>query len=179
MPNLPVPIPANEVPGNFITGAVWNANVYNGLTFLLNPPVFSGYQGTAQSIPQNAWTPLAIDNSTIDSYGGHSNSTNNSRYVAQVAGWYTVCGVYAPVGNTASFRGVRIQVNGSPILGAAAYMTPGAYSAELGCVTPTRDIYLNVNDYVEVAAWQNAATTLATVLDADLRSGLWLRFSHA
>ena len=81
MANLPVPIPAAEVPGNFITGALWNANVFNGLTFLLNPPLFAGYQTTGQSIPSGQ-SPVAItmDTETIDTYGGHSTTTNASRF---------------------------------------------------------------------------------------------------
>jgi hypothetical protein len=177
MTNLPVPIPASEVPGNFITGALWNANVYNGLTFLLNPPVFVGYQSTVQSIPNSTWTALSLDTTTVDSYGGHSNVTNNSRYTAQVAGWYTVCGVYAPTGNSTSFRAAKINVNGTAILGTAAYL--GAMGAEMGIVTPTKDVYLNAGDYVEVCAYQGSGGSLSTILDGDLRTGLWVRWSHA
>lgn len=178
MTNLPIPTPASEVPGNFITGALWNANVYNGLTFLLNPPVFVGVQNTAQSVGNTGWTGLSLDTSPLDSYGGHSNVTNNSRYVAQVAGWYTACGVFAPVANSSGFRAARLQVNGNPVLAGASYVIANGTS-EGGVVTPTKDVFLNVGDGIEVAGWQNSGGSLSTALDVDLRSGLWVRWSHA
>jgi hypothetical protein len=178
MTNLPIPIPAQEIPGNLVTGALWNANVFNGLTYMLNPPIFVGYQNTSQSIGQTVWTPISIDTTTVDSYGGHSNTTNNSRYTAQVAGWYTVCGVYGTgTGSSTGFRAARIQVNGSPIVAGAVYMLANG-SVETGVVTPTKDVYLNAGDYVEVAAWQNSGASLGTTLDVDIRCGLWVRWSH-
>lgn len=180
MTNLPVPTLASEVPGNYVTSALWNANVYNGLSFVLGPPDFVGYQNTAQSLSSGSWTALSLDASTLDSYGGHSNTTNNSRYTCQsnVAGWYTCCGVYAPVGNSSGFRAVRLQVNGSPLLGAGSYL-PNNGTSDAGYVTPTRDVYLNVGDYVEVAGWQSSGGSLNTTIDPELRCALWVRFSHS
>lgn len=178
MTNLPVPVPASVVPGTFMTAALWNANVYNGLTFLLNPPDFVGVQNTAQSIPSGAWTAVSLDTSQIDSYGGHSNVTNSSRYTAQVAGWYTCCGVSEMATNASGDRAVRLQVNGTAVKGAAALVGP--YSGNgVALPTPTRDVYLNVGDYVEVATFQTSGGALSTAVSADLCSALWVRFSHA
>jgi hypothetical protein len=180
MTNLPVPTPASEVPGNFITGALWNANVYNGLTFMLNPPLFVGYQASSQSLGNTQWVALAMDATAVDTYGGHSNVTNNTRYTAQVAGWYTVCGCYAiSAGNSgAGFRAVRILVNGAAVLGHASYLPPNGGS-ETGVVTPTRDVYLNVGDYVEVCGWQSTGGSWGTSVGTDIRSMLYVRYSHA
>jgi hypothetical protein len=175
-----IPTMASEVPSNYIPSALWNANVYNLGTFLLAPPDFVGYQGSAQSVPNSAWTPLAIDNTVVDTYGGHSNVTNNSRYVCQtgVPGYYTVCGVYVPAGNASGFRAIRMQVNGSPVLGASAYI-PSNGSVDTGVVTPTRDVFLNVGDYVELAGFQSTGSALNTAIDPDMRCALWVRFSHS
>lgn len=147
------------------------------MTFLLDLPSFTGYQATAQSIPNTTWTGLNIDTTVVDNYSGHSNTVNPSRYTAQEPGTYTCCGVYAPVGNATGFRAVRLQKNGSPVLGASVYQ-PNGSTFEMGIVTPTVDIPMAVGDYVEVAGWQSSGAALNTILDVDLRCGLWVRFSH-
>lgn len=147
------------------------------IQFALNPPAFSGYQSNSQSLGTNSWISLGIDTTDFDNYGGHSNSTNNNRYTAQVAGWYTVNGVYAPNGNASGFRAVRITKNGTPVLGHSTY-SGAVTSAEPGIVTPTKDVQLAVGDWVEVQGWQNTGGALGTTIDPDLRTGLWVRFSH-
>jgi hypothetical protein len=148
-------------------------------SFAMNPPSFVGYQSTTQTLTNAAWTSLSLDSSSYDNYVGHSNSTNNSRYTAQIAGWYTCCGVYAPqAGNSSGFRAVRLATNGtSTVLGGASYSGQPT-TAEDSPVTPTKDVFLNVGDYVEVQGWQNTGGNYNTAINSDLRSGLWVRFSH-
>ena len=148
--------------------------------FLTYPPVFFGYQNAAQSLSNTTWTALSIDNEVDDTYNGHSNVTNPSRYTCQVAGWYAVGGCYAPVGAAGGFRAVRIQKNGSPVLGSGCYILPASPTSnpEIGVVTPTVSVQLAVNDYVEVAGWQSSGGALNTVLDVDLRCSLTVRFLH-
>lgn len=147
-------------------------------SFAVNPPSFVGYQNTSQTFGSGTWTSLSLDVTSYDNYSGHSNSTNNSRYTCQVAGWYTCNGVYAPqASSNAGFRAGRLTVNGNPVLGAAAYSGQPT-TAECAVVTPTKDIFLNVGDYVEVQGWQDTGGNYGTALDSDLRCGLWVRFSH-
>lgn len=174
---LAPPTPYQWQVGDIGSAALLNAQLYDGLTFLLNPPAFSGYQNTVQSLTSSTWTGLNIDVTNYDNYSGHSNTTNPSRYVAQVAGTYTCCGVYAPAGNATGIRAVRLQKNGSPVLGASVY-APAYGTVEMGVATPTVDIPLLLGDYVEVAGWQSSGAALNTILDVDLRCGLWVRFSH-
>ena len=148
------------------------------LAFALNPPSFVGYANTSQLLPNASWSSLAIDTTSYDNYGGHSNSTNNSRYVAQVAGWYMVNGIYAPqAGNSSGFRAGRLTVNGNPVLGGASYSATPT-TAECSVVTPTKEVFLNVGDYAEVQGWQNTGGNYNTAINSDLRCGLWVRFSH-
>lgn len=147
-------------------------------TFALNPPSFVGYQSNSQTLGNATWTSLSLDTSSYDNYNGHSNSTNNSRYTAQIAGWYTCCGVYAPsAGNSSGFRAVRLTVNGNAVLGGASYSGQPTTSED-SPVTPTKDVFLNAGDYVEVQGWQNTGGNYGTAINSDLRSGLWVRFSH-
>lgn len=177
MTGLAVPTPAQVVPGNFLTAALWNANIYNGLTFLLNPPIFHGVQISAQSLATSTWTAIALDSTTVDSYGGHSNTTNNSRYVAQVAGWYQVSGVFAINTNVTGFRAARLQVNGTALAASNAY-TNNMGSNNTTVNTPTRLVFLNVGDYVELAGWQNSGGSLSTTVLTEFASALNVLWVH-
>jgi len=178
MTGLAVPTPAQVAPGNFLTAALWNANIYNGLTFLLNPPLFHGLQITAQSVSASTWTAIALDSTTVDSYGGHSNTTNSSRYTAQVAGWYQVSGVLAINTNATGFRAARLQING------AALPASDSYANNMGTnnttvTTPTRLVFLNAGDYVELAGWQNSGGALSTSVLTEFASALNVLWVHA
>lgn len=144
--------------------------------FLLNVPEFFGNQATVQSVTSGTWTSLSLDNGVIDNWSGHSNSTNNSRYTAQVAGVYTVSGCYAPVSNATGYRAARITKNGTPVMGGAGSEGP-APSFETGVLTPVIAISMAVGDYVEVQGFQNSGGALNTILDVDLRCSLTVRFS--
>lgn len=179
MPNLPVPTPVDETPGNSIAAALWNDQVYNGGTFLLNPPNFVGTQNTTQTVSNNAWTALNLDTTQVDSYGGHSNTTNNSRYVAQVPGYYIVSGVAVFAAGAIAIRAARIHVNGAVVQGSAQMLAPPNTSNLTGVATPPRVIFLNVGDYVEVAGYQFTGSNLATGVATELASALWVCWTHA
>jgi hypothetical protein len=161
MANLPVPTPAQEAPGNFITGALWNANVTNGINFLVNPPVFHGYQAASQSIPNTAVTPISIDTTDIDSYAGHSTTVNNSRYTAQVAGWYLVIGFIDFSVNAAGARVTILQKNTS---GQFASNGVDCTRTDINAnVQAVGTVYLAVGDYVQVCGYQSTGAALSTI----------------
>lgn len=178
---LAVPTPTTRAAGTRLTGAIWQSDVTDTVTFLLNPPQFQGYQNAVQSIPNATWTALSLDAERFDDYNGHSTSVNPSRWTVPTgaAGRYTAAGVYASALNATGFRAARIQVNGSPVLGGGAYAPNASGSIEMGVVTPIVELSLAVGDYVEVAGYQSSGGALNTILDVDLRCALWLRFSHA
>ena len=150
------------------------------IAYLKNPPSFVSTQIVAQSIPTGAWTSVtltATGSQAYDNYGGHSNSTNTSRYVAQVAGWYTVSGVVAFAANGTGERGARLAVNGSSVSGAAELIAALSTNAT-AIATPTRDIPLAIGDFVEVQGWQTSGGALNTAVFSDLASALWVKFSH-
>lgn len=175
MTNLPVPVPASEQAGNLITGALWNANVYNGLTYLLNPPAFWGYQTASQSLTANNPAAILLDSEQIDSYGGHSTTSNTSRYVAQVAGYYFAFG--SIVWTNTSTTGIRVAQlfkTGSAVN--AAYSSFSATSFNASALT-AGIIQMNSGDYVELFA--NQSLTVATQASAPQYSSLLLWFMHA
>lgn len=174
MTNLPVPVPAQETPGNLITGALWNANVYNGLSFLLGKPVFVGYQTTAQSMPSGQWTSVTIDTETLDSYGGHSNTTNPSRYIPQVPGTYLVLATACFAGNATSSRRVRVALNGNQVIGAFQSTLAEVASNVTSTSTAGFVVCNGTTDYIECQGEQNSGVTLNTSGSGSSLSVLWI-----
>lgn len=178
---LPVPVPASEDPGNSIASGLWNSQVRDGLGFLLNDPLFVGTQTSSQNILNNAWTAISLNSEQFDTYGGHDNVTNNTRYTAQVAGYYSVCGVTCWSTNGTGVRASRLHLNGAVVQGTSQMVSTSSTNVS-GVATPMRCLYLNVNDYVEVAGYNNsgaASPGLATAVASDLSSALYVTWSHA
>lgn len=178
MANLAIPTLTAPTVSNYDTGAWWNANVRDMLTYGLNPPIFCGTQTTTQSVSNNAWTALAFDTEQADTYGGHLTTSNTSRYVAQVAGWYTVCGVSVWGANATGSRGARLHINGSVIQGSSQLIATVTTGSLTGVCTPVRAIQLAVGDYVEVAGYQSSGGALSTGVATELASALFVAWSH-
>jgi hypothetical protein len=176
MANLPVPTLASELANNSFTAALARAGIYNTGQFLLNVPLFVGTQTTSQSIGNavSTWTALSLNTSQVDTYGGHSNVTNNTRYTAQVTGWYAACGVAAFLSNATGVRGTRLQVNGAVVQGTAQMGIAVTSGSGTALSTPVRTIRLNAGDYIEVATWQSSGGSLSTSVASDMASALWV-----
>jgi hypothetical protein len=163
--NLPVPVPRTFTVSETETAAYLNS-IRDALNFLLNPPMFSGYGATAQTVGAGGWVTVAIDATTVDSYGGHSNVTNNSRYTAQVAGWYDLSGT-ACFNSGTGFRSSMFAVNGTRYMGSC---NDTAASPDIPNVPPpSTPVFLNVGDYAEMVVFSSAATSLIVSL-TDLRT---------
>jgi hypothetical protein len=175
VPNLAVPIPYTWQVGDIANAALLNAQIRDGLTFALNPPLFLGNATSSQSIANNTWTSINVPSLLADTYAGFSNS---SRYNAQVTGWYTVCGAVAWTVNSTSGRGAQIYRNNAPLLGHGSFVQ-AASGTTTSSVTPTRDVFLNAGEYVELFAYQNSGGAVGTVVNSDQASSLYCRWSHA
>lgn len=163
MTNLPVPSLAAPAVGFPISQSYLTQQVYNPLTFLLNPPIFAGYQTTGQSIPSGQ-SPVAItmDSEAIDTYAGHSNTTNSSRYTAQVAGTYKVWGGFAGGGFTSqTVFYAFIAKNGVEVTGSRA-TDVGNSSHAYALATVPVFVTLAVGDYVELYGASDTAGTSHT-----------------
>lgn len=149
-----------------------------GLSLATDPPVFTGTQTTAQSIPNNAFTPVTIDSEVTDTAGGHDNTTNPTRYTCQVAGVYLLSGVVVFPTTATGTRGCSIGLNGSVngIAGSEALIAPSPGFATT-IVTPPTYQRLAVGDYVSLLAFQNSGAALNTSSVGAARtsfSALWV-----
>lgn len=104
-----------------------NLHLGSDLSFLVNRPYFTGYQGTAQTgFSNNTWNNVTIDTvgglihaSNGDNYAGWSSASN--AYIAQQPGWYLVI--------TEVFATVPTVTTG--------YLTAGIKVASSGGISPS------------------------------------------
>lgn len=181
MSNLTVPVMRTFNVGEYETGAFFNSNIRDATSFLLNPPICNAVQATAQTVSNILWTPLTLDSTIVDSYGGHSNSTNNSRYTAQAPGWYMVMGAVCWAANATGWRGVRTLKNGATAsVGGATEVLANTVAAALTTIaTPAVIVFLNSGDYVEVEGYQTSGGNLATAVNSDANCALTVVWLHA
>lgn len=173
MANLPVPVPRTFTVSEVESAAFLNS-IRDALNFLLNPPQATVYQSAAQSFTSGSGTTaLTFDSTITDTYGGHSNTTNNTRYTAQVAGTYLLLGTVAWTNTSGGNRNLTFNKNGSLVA-----QFGGAYPAASSLVFPQVDawavVQLNAGDYVEAIAYQDSGSTISTHANGSSMSVLWL-----
>lgn len=171
-----VPASLTEVPGNFVTSALWNAQMKALTDFITSPPRFKGYATVSQSIASGSATPtvLALDSEYYDSDGGHSTTTNTSRYTVQVAGTYSITGGCAFGTNSTGNRSVAIYVNGAYAAGGNNQSV--SFAGNSWAATVSTDLPLNVGDYVELACWQTSGAALSTTVTSSFGPFLAVRW---
>jgi hypothetical protein len=162
-----VPVSLTETPGLPITSAWQNAQVKALTDFITGPPVFVGYQSSAQSTTSGTWTSLTIDTEVIDTDSGHSTAVNPSRYTATVPGLYLVVGSAAFIANATGYRRCRITKNGSLVRGGASGYDVNTANIAGGVAI----VFVTMNgttDYVEVMGAQASGSTINTSTATDL-----------
>jgi hypothetical protein len=157
--NIPPPVIATEVPGSYLTAAVWNANIYNGLTYNLNRPHFVARQATAQSFTSGTNTVVTWDNIDVDSYGGYNGSVDATKYTVQAAGWYLISYAICWANNTTGNRAVYVQKNGSSLTG--SWSSAAASSSYPTCNSVFRALCA-VGDTLQIVAQQGSGGSLST-----------------
>ncbi|MFG3418750.1 hypothetical protein [Micromonospora sp. NPDC048063] len=155
-----------------------HAYLRDPLRFLMNKPICRVRQTVAQSIPSNADTPLTFTTEDIDTdpdaIGGHSTSTNTSRFTARYAGWYRTGGgvaISTAGAGTTGFRGSSWFVNGALVSGSKLYFPNNSTAAT---VLPARSmlVYLNEGDYIELAGYQNQGSAVNTFTGTEFQSSM-------
>lgn len=172
-------------PGNpFTSELVWRTDaldyeVWDGSAwrrFGINAPyAMLGRITSNQSVPDSTPTALQWNTEFADSHNGHDNSTNPSRYTAQLAGLYQVITTAIWLPNSAGIREISVRVNGSTTY-------DGSRTVPQSSITQTQQavklVRLGVGDYVEAMGWQNSGGALGvdrTFHAGPLMDVLWVR----
>jgi hypothetical protein len=146
-----------------------NAYIRDPINFLLAPPIARLRQATLQSIANAVNVSVAFDTEDLDTNvsgtAQHDNVTNNSRFTAVYAGWYSVGGGTGWAVSATNRRGNRFAVNGVAPSGTSSL---GQAAAGTTMVAARREfVYLNVGDYVEMQAFQDSGGALNTSVAGD------------
>lgn len=167
-------VPATRVwvAGEVVIDSYMNNNLSAVLNFLLARPMCKARQTVAQTLATGANSPLTLDVEDYDNTGMHSTVTNTSRVTAVYPGWYSAGAGGSFVNNVTGLRLVRLQVNGTTLNDSDVLVTPYNGNTTRMSVRGGVLFFLNVGDYVEVAATQTSGGNLATPVSAGEQAGL-------
>lgn len=161
---MTAPSPGDGFDNGAHDAADLNTKLVDPVNFLLAPPRAQLRQTAAQTLANNTSTAITFTTEDFDSEGGHSTSSNTSRYVAAYAGWYLVTGGIAYSNSATGARYAWLRVNGSDLAGSMASLTSVGASDFAGVNVRSRYVSLNVGDYVEIVGHQTSGGNLDTVV---------------
>lgn len=175
---LQVPVPRNFSVDEVETGSYMNS-VRDALNFLVNLPIATVYQTVSEALTSGTAAPIGYDSTAVDTYSGHSNTVNPSRYTAVVPGYYLI-GAAAPMsGSTGGAqRKIQMYYNGTGVPYGTAAVPPTTTTA--AAVTPTLSpslVYLNAGDFVSIYAL--ADTTGVSVTASGNDAYMTVIWAHA
>jgi hypothetical protein len=148
------------------------------LSFQRNVPMavltVTTVSGANSSIASGSFVAINFDTSLMDNYSGHSSTTNNSRYTAQVAGWYWVraCVSFSNANATGN-RGVQLYVNGTAVAYVFTIVLAGTTANFCG-YEASGPVFLNVGDYVEARAFQSSGSAIGLNAAGNNMSLYWM-----
>lgn len=152
--------------GELVTSTKINTYLRDAVSFLLDPPSARLSHSTTQSITTGTDTGMSLNTEAADADGGHSTSSNTSRYAPQTAGVWDLNAAVPFAANATGKREAAFRVNGTTTHHAAAI--PAAVASRM-CLNLSGKIPLTVGDYVEVVVFQDSGGNLN--LDNTFRGG--------
>lgn len=170
-----VPVTRTWVAGEVVLASHFNSNIRDVFNFLLAPPIFRGRQTSAQSIANATSVAITLDTEDVDSAGGHSTVTNTSRYTFQYPGW---CQHSGGIGYSTDATGIRAAdwaKNGSFNNGGGA-LALGISGNPTRMPARTDFTFFNVNDYLELFAFQNRGSALLSAVSGVDQSSVAIKW---
>jgi hypothetical protein len=162
--------------GSVLTAAEMNTYVSTPTSFFTGGmPLAIMRQTVSQSLANGGLTALTLDTEDVDRDGGHSTTTNTSRYTAQTAGYYDCVAVAAFANNTTNARWIALCINNAAVPGRVSIISP-APGAALTLITISGMVYLNLGDYLENQARQDSGGPLSTFVTSPYQSLLSVRW---
>lgn len=162
MPAVPTPPTIRD---GVTPSSTWN-QFRDAINFLLGPPIASLRQTAAQTLTTGVLTAVTFDVEDVDTdvagLGGHSTSSNTSRWVAQYPGWYVVAAGVSWASNSTGQRVIDLLVNGTGANGSRIWVDATAGGSPTMLASRTVKLYLTAGDFVEVEAYQNSGGNLNT-----------------
>ncbi|MEV3980809.1 hypothetical protein [Nonomuraea sp. NPDC049758] len=153
-----MPVPRTWTVGELLTASKMNADVRNGLNFLLSgKPLAILTRSSIQNFNHNTPAPVTWNSEVIDRDGGHDNVTNPTRYTAQTAGWYNVTAMLNWVNFAGGSRYLGLNRSGAAVYTEARGASPASYPSVNLLAVP---IFLSLGDYVTAEGMQDSGSTI-------------------
>lgn len=146
--------------------------------FLLNPPIARIRQGVAQSIPNAANTAITFDASDFDTYSGHSNVTNNTRYTTVVPGYYQIAAIVNILTTTSNGAWAFLRLNGTTAISPLTAGPVPSASTSRSWFVDSLLWFLNVGDYVELIVNQNDGSAKNTNIGSNQYCVMTIKWEH-
>lgn len=160
-----VPTPPTVAPG-IPTSSVLNG-FRDAIRFLQQPPIAKLRQTVAQTLTTGVIAAITFNvedvDSDIDGTGGHSTSSNTSRFTARYPGWYGVAARVAYAAGVTGDRMVSIAVDGIEIGGARVFL---AAASSHHLPRTFAEVYLTTGDFVETYGYHTQGVNLNTEVAA-------------
>lgn len=145
-----VPNPRTWGASELVTAAKLNADIRDSFNFFKAKP-FGLFAKTAdQSLNVSVNTPVTWDMEIRDTDGGHSNTTNPSRYTAQTAGLYNIRCLLWLIPFSFTWADATIIKNGTTAQSRTTCV-PHLGSGDMTILITEGYVQLAVGDYIEVA----------------------------
>lgn len=171
-----VPSPITWVAGNKVTAAQMNANVRDAVNFLLATPTAESYVNAAQSVANTAWSVITLDGNVLNN---DTMWVSGTTITIKTAGTYLVSGQVTFAANTSGRRLGGINLNAfssQPNVNQTEVMVATTGSATTTVPITARRLHLNVNDTLQLYAYQTSGASLSLVTgsSATFLSAQWV-----
>ncbi len=161
---LAIPTPYQWQVGDTGNAALLNAQIYNGLTYLLNPPIATLVQTSVQTLTTSTVTAITWPTPAVDTYSGWASGTP-TRYTPQVQGYYLAVGNigFASTSSAPGARDAQICKNGTgTVVNEVSLGNAAAFNTIVGVASL---VFCNgTTDYLELYADQNSGANMNTVV---------------
>lgn len=175
-----IPTPRTWVNGEIQPYTVINAEVYQTVQWLLQPPMCKVRQTTTQSIPNTTYTGIIFQTEDADPYNWHNANTNPTRLTPTFPGWYRgwfSAGFATTVGG--NFRIGQARQNG--IQAGERNRTDGKPPISPASTKSYRGVpfflpFNGTTDYVELMLYQDTGAAMSTPVTNQAQCELFLRW---
>lgn len=170
-----VPVTRTFVAGEVVLASYFNTNIRDVLNFLVATPIFRATQTVVQSIANGSNVPITFSTEIVDSAGGHSTSSNTSRYTAVYPGYYGFSGGISYSSDATGIRVTDWGKNGT-ILDGSRDIRPAISGFSHSMGARAEKAFLAVGDYMEIWALQNRGSALNSSVTTSEQSSFNLRW---
>lgn len=140
-------------------GAAGLAVAFSGVLTSTVQPRVSAFNNATQSVNDSTNTALTFNTEDYQVGTSHSTGSNTSRFVAQSAGIYLICGATSFAANATGVRQAFFRKNGATALNGQQRqqnLAASQVNMNVGCLQTT----LALSDYLELVVFQNSGGAL-------------------